>query len=97
MACLEIVAVIRTNKLREFNQSKMSFVDKLQNAEGYLGFIEKQGKEFQIKISWKSQKASDVFMKSEYYRIFNGAIITLSETHSTRIFKENSKQITINN
>ena len=97
MVCLEIVAVILNNKLREFNPSKMSFVDKLQNAEGYLGFTEKQGKEFQIKISWKSRKALDLFMKSEHYRIFNGAIITLSETNSSRIFIENQKQFTINN
>ena len=97
MVCLEIVAVILLNKLMEFNQSKMNFVDNLQNAEGYLGFTEKQGKEFQIKISWKNRKALDIFMKSEHYRIFNGAIITLSETNSTRIFKENLKQFTINN
>ena len=89
MVCLEIVAVILTNKMMEFNQSKMNFVENLQNAEGYLEFTEKHGNEFQIKISWKSRKVLDIFMKSEHYRIFNGAIITLSNTNSTRIFKEN--------
>jgi quinol monooxygenase YgiN len=94
MICLEIKAVILKNKLLEFNQSKMAFIENLQNTEGYLGFTEKQGNEFQIKILWKNRKALDIFMKSEHYRIFNGAIITLSETNSTRIFKENLKQLT---
>ena len=88
MIYLEIVAVILINKLVEFNQSKMDFINNLQNAEGYLGFTENQGNKFQIKISWKSRKALDTFMKSEHYRIFNGAIITLSETHRTRTFNE---------
>jgi hypothetical protein len=97
MVCSEIVAVILINKLMEFNQSKMNFIENLQNAEGYLGFTEKHGNEFQIKILWNSRKALDIFIKSEHYRIFNGAIITLSETHCTKIFKENLKQFTINN
>ena len=88
MICLEIVAEILINKLMEFNQSKMKFIDNLLNTERYLGFTEKQGNEFQIKISWKSREALDIFMKSEHYRIFNGAINTLSNSSRTRIFKE---------
>ena len=97
MICLEIVAGILYNKLLEFNQSKMLFVRNLQNSDGYIGFTEKQGDSFHMKISWKSRKALDVFMRSEYYRVFNGAIITLSKENNTRIFKEHKKHLSINN
>lgn len=96
MICLEIVAVILINKLVEFNQSKMIFIENLQNTEGYIGFTEKQVNSFQMKISWKSRKALEIFTRSEYYRVFNGAIITLSKENNTRIFKENKKQLSIN-
>lgn len=96
MVYLEIKAVILFNKMVEFNQTKIIFIDKLQEAEGYLGFTEKQGNVFKMKISWQTRKALNIFMKSEFYRVFNGAIITLSKENNTRIFKENKKQISIN-
>ena len=88
MICLEIVAVILNNKLLEFNQSKMLFIKNLQNSDGYIGFTEKQGDSFHMKISWKSRKVLDLFMRSEYYRVFNGAIITLSQTNDVNIVKK---------
>ena len=91
MVCLETKAVILINKLLEFNQSKMAFIGNLQNIAGYLGFTEKPGDTFQMKISWNSRKSLDKFMKSEHYRVFHGAIITLSETNSIRISNENNK------
>ena len=91
MIYLEIKAVILINKLLEFNQSKMAFIENFQNTEGYLGFTEKPGDTFQMKISWNSRKSLDKFIKSEYYRIFRGAIITLSETNSIRISNKSNK------
>ena len=92
MICLEIKAEILFNKLHEFNQSKMAFIEKLQNTEGYLGFTEKPGDTFQIKISWKSKRLLDKFIKSEQYRIFRGAIITLSHTNGIGITMERKKE-----
>lgn len=92
MIHLEIKAVILINKLLEFNQSKMAFIENLQNTEGYLSFKEKPGDTFQMKISWNSRKSLDKFIKSEYYRIFRGAIITLSGTNSIRISNESNKK-----
>jgi hypothetical protein len=93
MTCLEIKALIRSSKLREFNQSKLAFIDKLQQTNGYIGFTEKQGDYFQIEISWEARKSLDKFIKSEYYRIFRGAIITLGQITITRIFEKVEKQL----
>ena len=92
MIYLEIKAEILINKLLEFNQSKMAFIENLQNTEGYLGFTEKPGDTFQMKISWDNQESHDKFIMSENYRVFNGAIITLSRTNSIRIFVEDKNQ-----
>ena len=92
MICSEIRAEILTNKLHEFNQSKMVFIENLQNTEGYLGFTEKPGDAFQMKISWKSRRLLDKFIKSEHYRVFRGAIITLSHTNSIEITIERKKE-----
>lgn len=93
MLYLEIKAHILLNKIVEFQQSKSIFIDKLEKAEGYLGFTEKPGNLFQMKISWNSRKDLDAFMKSENYRVLRGAIITLGKTNNTRIFEENNNQI----
>lgn len=91
MICLEIKAVILINKLLEFNQSKMAFIDKLQNTEGYIGFTEKPGDTFQMEISWRNKKLLDKFIKSEQYRVFRGAIITLCQTNIIQISNESNK------
>ena len=88
MIYLEIKAVILFNKLHEFNQSKISFFGNLQNIEGYMGFTEKQGDTFQLQISWDNQESYDTFIISEHYRVFRGAITTLSRANSIRIFKK---------
>jgi len=91
MVVLDIVAEIKPNKSIEFNQSKLNFFNELQNFEGYIGFKEKSGSPFSIHISWKNQKSLDRFIKSEHYRVFHGAIITLSNSNKIEIIK--SKQI----
>lgn len=85
MVILEISADISQSKMLEFNQSKLLFIDKLQSIDGYSGFTEKTGNTFVIKINWNNRKSLNNFMKSESYRIFHGAIITLSKTESTKI------------
>ncbi len=88
MTNIEIIASISTSKIVEFNQSKINFIDGIQKFAGYIGFTEKQGKLFQIMISWKDRKSLDIFLKSDLYRIFHGAIITLSKRNSIKISKD---------
>lgn len=88
MICLEIIATIALHKMLEFNQSKMIFIDRLQEVDGYQGFTEKAGDKFMMKINWESKKELDIFLKSENYRVFRGALITLSESHNTRFINE---------
>ena len=88
MVTLEISADISQSKMLEFNQSKLLFIDKLQSMDGYSGFKEKTGNTFMMKINWTNRKSLNNFMKSENYRIFRGAIITLSKTESTKILAD---------
>lgn len=85
MVCLQISADISQNKLVEFNQSKHSFINELQQVDGYSGFTEKPGNPFLIKIMWKDRTSLNKFIKSEFYHVFNGALITLSKSESTQI------------
>ncbi len=92
MVYLEIKAEISLTKQLEFYQTVLSFINEIQDNEGYLGFTQKYGNEFQIKISWKSRKALDIFMKSDQYKFFHGAIITLSTQNSIDIISGNPKK-----
>lgn len=85
MTCLEINATISTNKMFEFNQTKRTFIDQIQKVDGYNGFTEKPGRKFQMKITMKSKKALNALMKSESYKVFHGALITLSLIHNSTI------------
>jgi len=91
MVHLEINAQISPTKQLEFNQSKMSFIQALPKVKGYSGFIEKRGTNFQIKISWLDRASLDNFFKTDYYKFFRGAIITLSSQNETNIIPENLK------
>ena len=88
MISLEICATIAKNKMHEFNQSKLIFINRLQDMEGYSGFKEKTGNKFVMQINWESKDKLDAFLKSEDYRFFQGAIITLSEKHKTHLVKD---------
>jgi len=88
MISLEISATIAASKLLEFNQSKLIFIDHLQNFEGYVGFKEKAGKNFIMQIDWESRKTMDAFLDSGDYRFFHGAIITLSKNFNTHIIDD---------
>mgnify|MGYP002639835565 CR=1 FL=1 len=88
MTKLEIIAAVSMGKMVEFNQSKIYFIEGIQKFVGYMGFTEKQGNTFQILISWKDRKSLDLFLESDLYRIFHGAIITLSKRNSIKISKD---------
>lgn len=85
MVYLDITALISTTKIKEFNQSKMSFIDEIQRIDGYIGFTEIPGNYFQIKIMWEDMNSLNKFMNSETYSIFHGAIITLSKNKNIKI------------
>lgn len=83
--CLEISSKISPQKMLEFNQSKLTFINQLHSIEGYSSFTEKPGINFQIKICWSSRQALNKFMKTEIFHVFSGAIITLSEWKNIKI------------
>ena len=88
MIYLEVTAKIFPYKMFEFDQSKIVFIGHLQSAEGYIDFTEKTGNKFQIKIAWRSKKFIDAFMRSEFYRVFHGAVITLSQSYNIQITRQ---------
>ena len=79
MVLLEISADVHANKHFEFSQSKMAFISDLQKANGYLTFTEKLGEKFHIRISWADKKSLKLFMDSENFHFFRGAILTLGK------------------
>lgn len=97
MVILEIIADIKSNKSLEFNQSKLTFINELQNFHGYLGFREKPGFPFSMNISWENQKLLENFLKSEHYRVFHGAIITLSNSSKIQIVKSKQNEMPTEN
>lgn len=88
MVSLEIEADILVNKHLEFSQSKLAFINDIQRAPGYVNFLEKPGRTFQIKVSWENKACIDNFMQSEQFHFFKGAIITLSGKNTIRITNE---------
>ena len=88
MVRLEITASIKANKMLEFSQSKLSFIYEMQQIKGYSSFLEKPGEKFQISIYWVSRSSLKEFMKSEHYKFFHGAIVTLSKDNSVTIHDE---------
>jgi hypothetical protein len=90
MISLEICASIAASKMLEFNQSKLIFINRLQNFDGYAGFREKAGNKFVMQIDWESRKTMNAFLNSEDYRFFHGAIITLSKNHKTHLIDDDN-------
>jgi len=78
MEYLKIKADISIQKINEFNQSKLSFINGLSQIEGYSGFTEKTGQQINITIGWINRKSLDRFLETDLYRLFHGALITLS-------------------
>ncbi|MCD6597335.1 MAG: hypothetical protein J7L04_06595 [Bacteroidales bacterium] len=92
MVHLEIKAAITPSKRLEFYQTVLSFINDIQDTNGYLCFTQKNGTDFNIKISWKNQNCLDSFLKSNQYKAFHGAIITLSTKNNIDIVSGNLKK-----
>ena len=88
MEHLEISASIRIEKQKEFNQSKLSFLDDLQQFEGFNGYSENPGPDFQLTLYWDHRSNLEIFLQSELYQIFHGAIITLGRINEILIKSE---------
>lgn len=87
MVYLDLKADFLPQKLNEFNQSKISFIENIQKMEGYSGFKEKPGSMFKMKIGWENMKLLKHFMETEEYKFFHGAIVTLSKSNSIEIIR----------
>ena len=88
MEQLEIFASIRKEKLNEFNQSKLLFLDGLRKLDGYEGYTENPGGNYHLCINWNSRLTLDAFLDSELYRFFHGAIMTLGIRNNILIKSE---------
>jgi hypothetical protein len=82
---LEIQAQIRKEKLVEFNQSKLSFLEDIKHSEGYLGYSEHPGLNFELCLNWDNRSSLEAFLACEIYRAFHGALITLGKLDSVKI------------
>ncbi len=88
MVFLEIEAEILTHKHFEFSQSKLAFISDIQKAPGYLNFFEKHGTQFKMRITWENYKSLSNFLKTEQYKFFHGAIITLGNSYHVNIIDD---------
>ena len=84
MIQFEIQANITPSKLVEFNQSKMSFILDVMKMKGYAGFTEKQADHFWMIINWDTNDNLNDFLKSDSYKFFHGAVITLGKKFKAR-------------
>lgn len=85
---LKLEAEINASKRLEFSQSLMSFINDLPSCPGFINFKEKQGTLFNIQLSWSNSTQLQEFQSSDVYRVFMGAIITLSTHHQTQVFDD---------
>ena len=92
MIYLEIKAEISLTKHLEFYQTVLSFINEIQDIDGYKGFTKNNGNDFKMKISWENRNYLDNFMKTDQYKFFHGAILTLSTQNSIDIISENPKK-----
>ena len=91
MENIDIRAKIPYLKLQEFKQSKLSFLEELEGVDGYIGYTESPGEDYNIVIEWKSRQQLDSFLDSELYYFFRGAIQTLGEV--SKITVQSNKEI----
>jgi hypothetical protein len=85
MENIDISANIPSLKLPEFQQSKQSFLQDLKEIDGYLGYTEIPGEDYTITIEWESRQQLDLFLESELYHFFRGAIQTLGSFYKVTI------------
>ncbi len=85
MEQLEIFASIRKEKLPEFNQSKLTFLEGLRKIDGYDGYAENPGADYHLCINWNNRSKLESFLSSELYCFFHGAIMTLGSVKKVQI------------
>jgi hypothetical protein len=85
---LEIQAQIKKEKLVEFNQTKLTFLEDIKDSDGYMGYSEHPGLNFELCLNWDKRSSLDAFLACEIYRAFHGALITLGRLDSVKIMSE---------
>lgn len=85
---LKLEAEINVSKRLEFSQSLMAFIKELPSCPGFINFKEQPGTHFSMEIIWSSSDHLKHFKTSDIYRIFIGALITLSASYQTKTFNQ---------
>lgn len=85
---LKLEAEINVSKRLEFSQSLMAFIKELPSCSGFVNFKEQPGTHFSIEIIWTNSELLEQFQALDTYRVFIGALITLSSSHQTKTFNQ---------
>lgn len=88
---LEIKASISIHKRLEFSQSLLTFINDIKNCNGLVSFREQPSKDFNIQLVWADHDTLNEFQQTDIYRLFIGAIITLSSKYETNIIYESNQ------
>ncbi len=86
MKCLEIKATIPIDKKLEFDQTKVDFVNRLSNHDGYLGFKEDIHNDFRIVVSWDKEENLNKFIDSTLFHFFTGALQTIATNRNIKTY-----------
>ena len=86
---LKLEAEISASKRIEFSQSFMSFINELPSCPGFISFKEQPGTHFAIDLLWSNSTFLQEFQNRDMYRVFMGAIITLSSSYKSQILESN--------
>ena len=87
MVALRLEAEINESKRLEFSQSLMSFIKDLSSCHGFISFKEQSETHFAIELIWSDSILLQEFQSKDIYRVFIGAIITLSSSYNSEIFE----------
>jgi len=85
---LKLEAEIKVSKRLEFSQSLMAIIKELPSCPGFINFKEQPGTHFSIEIIWSNSELLQQFQTLDVYRVFIGALITLSSSYQTKIFNQ---------
>lgn len=85
---LKLEAEINVSKRLEFSQSLMAFIKDLPSCTGFVSFKEHPGIPFFIEIIWSNSELLKQFQTQDIYRVFIGALITLSSSYQTKIINQ---------
>lgn len=85
---LKLEAEINVSKRLEFSQSLMAFIKELPSCSGFVNFKEQPGTHFSMEIVWSKSELLKQFQSSDIYRVFIGALITLSSSYQAKTFNQ---------